>query len=343
MMTSLTILRWASAFPSPCLLFVPFANSQTSRTAAEGSAQHSTPEQLVDALNGVFGKQKPDARAVHAKGIDLTGVFRPSDAASSVSKAPHLQKTIVSVTVRFSNFPGVTTVPDADGASSPRGMAIKFHLQDGSDTDIVAHSYNGFPTRTTDEFREFVIALGSSGPDAAKPTPLDVYLSTHPIAKTFLESQIQPPVSYATVSYFGVNAFKFSSAQGKVTFGRYQIRPAAGNQSASKDEVAGAASNYLSTEIRERVTHGPVSFKLLLQIAEPGDNLNDPSIAWPDSRKQVELGTIEITKAVTDNAVAEHELLFLPGALPPGIEAEDPMIKARSDAYPVSFRRRSKK
>lgn len=44
----------------------------------------------------------------------------------------------------------------------------------------------------------------------------------------------------------------------------------------------------------------------------------------PDSRKQMELGTIEITKAVTDNAVAEHQMLFLPGVVPPGFEAEDP-------------------
>ena len=286
--------------------------------------------------------QKPDPLAVHAKDVDLTGVFRPSDAASSVSKAPHLQKTSVPFTVRFSNFPGVTTVPDADGASSPRGMAIKFHLPDGSDTDIVAHSYNGFPAGTTDEFREFLIALGSSGPGAAKPTPLDVYLGTHPIAKTFVASQIPPPVSYATVSYFGVNAFRFSNAQGKFKFGRYQIRPAAGDHSLPADEVANVAPDYLSKEIRERVTHGPVKFKLLVQTAEAGDNLHDPSIAWPDSRKQVELGTIEITNAVTDNSVAEHQMMFLPGALPSSIEAEDPMIKARSDAYPVSFRRRTK-
>jgi catalase len=36
---------------------------------------------------------------------------------------------------------------------------------------------------------------------------------------------------------------------------------------------------------------------------------------------------------VADNADAERQLLFIPGALPAGIEAEDPMIKARSVAY----------
>ncbi len=51
-------------------------------------------------------------------------------------------------------------------------------------------------------------------------------------------------------------------------------------------------------------------------------------------RARVELGTIEITKAVADNAAAEHQLLFLPGATPPGIEAADPMIKARNASIP---------
>jgi len=317
------------------------ADDQTVQSVqAASSVQHSTPGQIVDAFNGVFGKQQPGIRANHAKGVDLEGVFRPSDSASSVSKAPHLQKTTVPITVRFSNFGGNPTVSDADGLASPRGMALKFRLPDGSDTDIVAHSFNGFPVATTDELREFLIALGSSGPDAAKPTPLEVFLGAHPITKTFLESQIPPPVSYGTVSYFGVNTFKFTNAKGTVTYGRYQIRPVDGDKSLPKEEVAKADQNYLSREIKERVDRGPVRFKLFLQIAEPGDNLDNPSIAWPDKRKQVELGTIEITKAVADNAAAERQLLFLPAALPAGIEAQDPMIIARSAAYAVSYGRR---
>jgi catalase len=219
-------------------------------------------------------------------------------------------------------------------------MSIKFRLPNGSDTDIVAHSFNGFPVATADELRDFLIALAASGPNAAKPTPLEVFLGAHPITKTFLESQIPPPVSYGTVSYFGVNTFKFTNAKGKAVFGRYQIRPVAGEKSLPKEKVAKADPNYLSKEIRERLARGPVRFKLVLEVAEQGDKLVDPSIAWPATRRKVELGTIEITKPVADNAAAERQLLFVPGALPAGIEAQDPMIKARTDAYPVSYERR---
>ena len=37
--------------------------------------------------------------------------------------------------------------------------------------------------------------------------------------------------------------------------------------------------------------------KLQVQVADAGDKIDDPSIAWPDSRKTVELGEIEIDKA----------------------------------------------
>lgn len=50
------------------------------------------------------------------------------------------------------------------------------------------------------------------GGGAAAPTPADAYLAAYPVAKSFMGSQQPPPVSYATLSYFGVNSFKFTNA-----------------------------------------------------------------------------------------------------------------------------------
>jgi catalase len=301
--------------------------------------QTSTPDQLVDALNGVFGKQKEN-RAVHAKGVVLEGTFTPSASAAGLTKAPHLQSTAVPVTVRFSNFAGVPTIPDTDPNASPRGMAVKFHLPDGSESDLVMHSYNGFPTATADEFRQLLIALAASGPDAAHPTPLEKFFETHPIAKTFLTSEKPAPVSFGTLPYYGVNAFKFTNAKGESTFIRYQMRPEGDGQYLTKEQLAGAGPNYLIDEIGKRVGAGPVRFKLLAQVAEKGDKIEDPAIAWPDTRKTVELGTLEVNKAVADSATAEKALLFIENDVPEGIAPADPMIDARSAAYPVSFARR---
>src|SRR5688572_7219985 len=103
-------------------------------------SQKSVPEQVVDAFNGVFGVH-PGARATHAKGVVLEGTFTPSALATSVSKAAHLQKkkTPVPATIRFSASTGLPTIPDTDPGTSPRGMALKFHLPNGSQTDIVVH------------------------------------------------------------------------------------------------------------------------------------------------------------------------------------------------------------
>ncbi len=304
------------------------------------ASQKSLPEQLVDAFNGVFGVH-PGMRANHPKGVVLEGTFTPAASASSVSKAAHLQKkkTPIPVTVRFSAGSGQPNVPDT--SQMPRGMAVKFSLPDGSKADLVVLSFNGFPVATAEEFRDFLQAVGASGPDAPKPTAIEKFLGAHPAAKHFVESPKPQPVSYATLPYFGINSFKFTNAKGTVTFGRYQLRPVAGEHFLTQEQLATAEPDYLSTEIRERVRRSPAKFKLLVQVAEKDDKIDDPSIAWPDSRKQIELGTITITKAVADSQTAEKKLLFMPGALVPGIEAADPMIAARSASYIVSLSRRA--
>lgn len=303
------------------------------------NADEASPDAVVDALNGVFGVH-PGARAVHAKGTVLTGTFTASPAAAELSTAPHLQTgATVPVTVRFSNFAGIPSIADNDGLASPRGMAIKFKLPDGSESDIVAHSFNGFPVATTSEFRELLVALGTSKPDTPKPTPLDKFLGSHPIAKAFLTAAKPNPVSYASLPFYGVNAFKFTNKDGKATFVRYQIVPAGGEHYLSDADAKAAPASYLSDEIKKRVAGGPVTFDLVAQIADAGDKVDDPSIAWPADRKTVSLGTISIAASVGDDA-ANSQLVFMPNAVPTGIEPADPMIADRAAAYAVSFARR---
>src|SRR5262245_60473298 len=116
-----------------------------------------------DDLNGVH----PGFRPAHAKGVILSGVFRPSPEASSLTRAPHATRESTPVTVRCSNFAGIPEIPDnhPQGAS-PRGCAIRFQLAEHVHTDIVAHSTDGFPVRTGEEFVEFLKALKVSGPEA---------------------------------------------------------------------------------------------------------------------------------------------------------------------------------
>jgi catalase len=201
----------------------------------------------------------------------------------------------------------------------------------------VTHSFNGFPTRTSDEFAQLLRAIGTSGEGVAKPTDLDKFLAAHPIAVTFLTTQKPPPQSYATSPYFGVNAFAFVDAKGTRRDVRYRFVPAAGEHWLDDAALKTSAPDYLQTEIASRVSSSKISFDWYAQIAQPGDVLDDPSVAWPESRRLVKLGTVTLTSLDTDQAKTDKGLLFLPGQLPKGIEVDDPMIAMRNAAYPISF------
>ena len=75
-----------------------------------------------------------------------------------------------------------------------------------------------------------------------------------------------------------------------ISIGRYQLLPDAGRHFLSKDESAKAATNYLEDEIRQRVARGAVRFKVVLQLAAPGDKIDDPSVAWASTNKITTLG-----------------------------------------------------
>ena len=64
------------------------------------------------------------------------------------------------------------------GSANPRGISIRFTLPDGTSTDIVGHSFDGFPTENPDQFRDLLLAIASSGPTAATPTALDRFLGS---------------------------------------------------------------------------------------------------------------------------------------------------------------------
>lgn len=304
-------------------------------TAQAADGAHETPAQLVDALHSAFGVHH--ARAVHAKGVLLEGTFTPAPEAKAFSQVALFTGPSVPLTLRFSDFTGIPDIPDTVGGANPRGLAIKFRSADGKTMDIVAHSFNGFPTSNSDEFAQLLRAIGKSGADAPKPTPLDQFLAGHPVAKTFLTTQKPAPVSWATLSYFGVNSFKFSNTRGQSDFVRYRFVPVNGEQFLSADALKSMGPNYLRDEIETRVAKGPIVYEWFAQVAAQGDVIADPSIAWPESRRLIKLGTIKIERMVTDQAAADKATMFLPSNVPAGIEPADPMLTLRSAAYPISF------
>ena len=295
------------------------------------------PAQLVEDFHGAFGEHH--ARAVHTKGAIFEGRFEPSPEASTLSQAV-LFTQAVPVIVRFSDFTGLPDIPDTSGSANPRGFAVKFLMPDGSSLDVVNHSFNGFPVATSADFSMLLQALGHSPAGSPAPTPFDSFLASHPAAKTFFTTQKPPPESFATTAFFGVNAFFFIDGAGHSRPVRYRFMPDAGERYLDEAALAGKSPNYLFDEIPARVAKAPVRFTWLAQLGEAGDRVDDPSLAWPDSRRLVRLGVIAIDKEGSNTEASDRSLVFLPGTLPPGIAIADPMLTIRNAAYPVSFHER---
>jgi catalase len=316
------------AVATQTMLPQPTFAQQPSSVTSEG-----LPGRLVQDLHAVFGQHH--ARAVHAKGVVLRGKFEPAAGASRLSSAIVFRGP-VPVIVRFSNFTGLPTIPDFSPNADPRGLAVKFLPPHAEPLDIVTHSFNGFPTATAEEFSQLFRAIAASGPDAPKPTALDRFLDAHLKAKEFLTTQKPPPESYATAAYFGVNAFELIPSAGTHSFVRYRLVPEAGEHYLGPDALQGKGPNYLEEEIKQRVS-APVRFTWYAQLAEKGDRVDDPSIAWPESRKLIKLGTITIDAASAGSRPEDESLVFLPGNVPQGIGLADPMVAIRNAAYRISL------
>jgi catalase len=310
------------------------AQSQT--TSSQPVPATQSPQNLVDALHAAFGEHH--ARAVHAKGVLLEGQFAAAKTARTLSRELIFTGATLPVVVRFSDFTGIPDIPDTVGDANPRGFAVKIKASSG-DVDLVTHSFNGFPVATSDEFAVFLRAIGASGPGVAHPTPIEQFLDRHPIAKAFVTSQPPPPESYATIAYFGVNSFTFTNGEGRSAFVRYRLVPRAGTHYLAPDALRAKGPNYLIDELQQRVATTPIVFDWYAQQAEQGDQIGDPSIAWPENRALVLLGTITITR-LANTPDLDKQTMFLPGTPHPGIEPADPMLTLRNDAYPISFKKR---
>jgi catalase len=241
--------------------------------------------------------------------------------------------------VRFSNSTGLPDIADNDPKSSPKGIAIRFHLGEHVHTDIVAHSADSFPVRTGEEFLELLRAGAAA--QRGDSAPIQSFMAAHPAAKKFAETAWPIPTSFAREAFFAVTAFKFTNADGVQHYGRFRIRPSAGIEYLSEAAAAVKSANFLFDEFGERLTRGPVSFGVFVQLAESGDDVANAAVTWPAGRTETQFGTIAITAKADDQAPSLRKIIFDPDPRVDGIDSSgDPLTGIRADLYLLSGRRR---
>jgi catalase len=294
-------------------------------------------EQAVDAINDISGRHEGH-RAAHAKGTLLTGTFTPSG--SGITTAAHMQSEPVRVTARFSNGGGDPRIPDY--AQEGRGLALKFYLPDGSTTDIVALSLPCFFARTPEDFLAFTRAR-KPDPETGQPDleKVGAWLGEHPEAGPAIQAALsaEPPESYATVLYNSIHAFRWTAPDGTERWVRYRFEPEAGESSLSAEDAKARGRDYLQEEI---VARDSAAFRLVVVIAGDGDDVNDPTVAWPEDRERIDVGRLELSGPDTEREQGDDILVFDPTRVTDGIDlSDDQILRFRPRAYAASVTRRS--
>jgi catalase len=296
-------------------------------------------EQAVDAINEVAGSS-PGHRAAHAKGTLMAASFTATPEAAGLTRAAHMRAEPVRATVRFSNGGGNPDIPDY--AREGRGMAVKFYLPDDSTTDIVSISLPCFFVRTPEDFVEFTRSR-KPDPETGQPDMerIGAWLGAHPEAQVAIQAAVAagPPESYATVLYNGIHSFRWLNADGDARFVRYRWEPEAGESSLSDDEARERGGDYLHEDIAGRAG---AAWRLTVALAEDGDAIDDPTVAWPEERERVEVGRLELTGVEEGREQGDDVLVFDPMRVTDGIEpSDDQILRFRPRAYAVSVERRS--
>lgn len=323
---------------SQLLLICLFAFGSQVAVAAEDEV---IPDQVVAAIEGTFGVT-PGERRNHTKGTCAKGEFVGTSAAATYSRSALFSGKPVPVIARFSLAGGNPKAPDT--AKSARGMALEFSLPDASLQHITMLNTPVFGAKEPRTFLDLMIA---SKPDPAtgKPDPekMKAFKATHPdsLAQADFLAKNNPPKNYATSIYYGIHTFKFINRKNKTTLVRWRFVPKDGVKLLSDEELKSFPANFLEQALIERTRNGPVRWDMIVTIGKPGDPEDNPTLAWPENRKQIRAGTLTISSAMPQKGAECEPINFDPLVMADGIApTNDPILLFRSPAYAVSFAKR---
>jgi len=333
-MTQPRQLSTRSLFGSLVLIAVIIAGGAAAfaYTAGWFSPQRLTPDKMVDALTPPTGVPLGHRRN-HAKGICFTGVFEANGAGSALSHAQVFTRGQFPALGRFNLGTADPNAPDA--TVRVRGLGLQISTPDGQEWRSAMVNPPVFPVSTPQGFYELLLASASKDPDAMK-----TFAAVHPEFAAFGAWATGGPWtgSYAEDRFNSLNSFVFTDGSGAEHAVRWSLLPAAQPVPVSPDDLAKRGPNFLEQEITERVHGGPQRWTMVVTVANSGDSTADPSKAWPEDRRTVEVGTLTVQQIEPEPDGPCRDINFDPTVLPSGIRtSDDPFPAARSSVYAKSY------
>ncbi len=325
--------------------------------------------ELLAAFRNDVIDHRPGTRWAHTHGLGVIGHFVASDVARRYCVAEHFGGQRVPVTVRFSN--SSSEAQRHDEWQDIRGMATKFHLDEQGgesvDVDLIAVSLDVFIARTRAEFLEVAkadlprpvtrerwwqklldhlrlelpLVPPPPGQTASGAAGLLAYAGRQRDAQAGVAGAGMQavPISWARVKYHAVHTFVVVGDDGARRHVRFAWQPVAGV--CPLDDPLTAATDFLSTEMRQRLKVAPARFELKMTIGDEGDAFDDPTKAWPVTRRAVMMGSLYLDRVADDQIDQCERLSYNPMRLTTGIEASgDEILRARGEVYELGAEER---
>jgi catalase len=301
-------------------------------TAGWFSPERLTPVKIVNALAPPGGPALGHRRN-HAKGICFTGVFEANGAGSALSRATVFATGQYPALGRFNLATADANAPDA--TVRVRGFGLRISPPDGQEWRMAMIDAPFFAVSTPQAFYGLLLASASKDPDAMKN-----FAAANPEIVAFGGWAKSAPWtgSFAEERFNSLDSFIFVDNSGAEHAVRWSLLPAAQPVAVSPEDLAKRGPDFLEQEITERVHGGPVRYTMMVTVANPGDQTADPSKAWPDDRKTINVGTLVVQQIEAEADGPCRDINFDPTVLPPGMRiSDDPFPAARSAAYARSY------
>ncbi|WP_281002508.1 catalase family peroxidase [Paraburkholderia sp. D15] len=297
---------------------------------------------IIDTFQTVAGQPHPGYRRNHAKGLCVEGYFDSNGDGATLSHATVFAPGRTPVSGRFA-IPGGN--PSAPDTSVPvRSMALLFQLPNGEQWRTGMNSTPVFAVHTPEQFyRQLQAAMPDPSTGKPDPAKLKAFYAANPETQPFQAwVKAHPPSSsLANAAYYGINAFLFSDREDNVRAVRWAMVPE--TPYAPITDAQKAEKNFLAADLNQRLENGPLRWHLILTVAQPGDPTDDATLQWPNDRQHIDAGTLVLEHATSQEDGACRDVNFDPTILPSGIKPSgDPLLAARSAAYALSYKRRTR-
>jgi catalase len=301
-----------------------------------------TQARMIDAFERANGDH-PGFRRNHAKGLCIGGFFESSGRGARLSRAMIFQPGRTPVVGRFALAGGQPAL--ADNPAAVRSMALALRPPRAEEWRVAMNDTPVFAVSTPESFYEQLVAARPD-PATGKPDPakMQAFLAGHPETVRALQAIAAKPFStgFANADYNSLDAFLFVDAGGAATPVRWSMAALEPFEPETRDQAASPDKDYLFEALIARVARGPLQWRLLVTIGNSNDPTNDATIAWPDDRERVDVGTLTIDRVEGEAPGDCRDINFDPLVLPSGIApSDDPLLSARSAAYSESFTRRA--